>query len=141
MENFEVASQIQEDLEIFGLAWRSSFAFDIKRAMLDQGLRNIDIAERLQVSEANISRMLRGDQNLKIETMYMLAAAVGEHLNIYIGDRFKDEGGFSSVFEDEEFSRSGEVLSFSGAWRSTTTSANDGFCFSEVANEVSVAFG
>ncbi len=103
MTNYEIASQIQEDLEIFGPTWRSAFAFDIKRAMISKGLKNIDIAQRLDVSEANVSRMLRGDQNLKIETMYMLAASIGEKLNICIGDRYKDEIGFSEVTEDIDF--------------------------------------
>src|SRR5690606_10065117 len=109
MDNYEIARQLKEDVEIFGPTWRSSFAFDIKRVMVSKGLKNIDIAERLEVSEANISRMLRGDQNLKLETMYMLAASVGEALNICVGDRYKDQSKFSEVVESIEFGESIEI--------------------------------
>lgn len=96
-------ASFKKTLKSSGPTWRSAFAFDIKRAMISKGLKNIDIAQRLDVSEANVSRMLRGDQNLKIETMYMLAASIGEKLNICIGDRYKDEIGFSEVTEDIDF--------------------------------------
>ncbi len=85
MKNAEIAAQIQEDVELYGAVWRSSFVSNIKRMMLGKGLRNLDIAQRLKVTEANVSRMLRGDQNLKIETMYSLSLAVGEIINISFG--------------------------------------------------------
>lgn len=85
MKNAEIAAQIQEDVELYGAVWRSSFVSNIKRMMQGKGLRNLDIAQRLSVTEANVSRMLRGDQNLKIDTMYSLSLAVEEIMTIQFG--------------------------------------------------------
>ena len=81
MNNERVAEQIAEDTEIFGSTRRAAPVFEIRRLMIEKGLRNSDIAARLRVSEANVSRMLRGDQNLKIDTLYLLAGAIEENLN------------------------------------------------------------
>lgn len=141
MSNHDIASQIKEDLEIFGPTWRSSFAFDIKRTMISKGLKNIDLAERLQVSEANVSRMLRGDQNFKIETMYLLAAAVGEKLNIFVGDRKE-----SPKVQVIDYFENHEPVEFRGKYTELRLKAmshrpNRTPHDMEVANESCVAFG
>ena len=79
-------TRIKEDFDIYGAAWRSAPVFAFRRLMSEKGLRNSDIAERLGVSEANVSRMLRGDQNLKIDSLNLLAAAIEEPLIISFGD-------------------------------------------------------
>lgn len=86
MNNFEIAQQIIEDAEIYGFARRSAPVFEIRRIMSIKGLKSIDIAERLGVTEANVSRWLRGDQNLKLDTLYSLADAVEERLDICFGE-------------------------------------------------------
>ena len=62
--------------------------------MAEKGLKSVDLAERLGVSEANISRWLRGNQNLSLDTMYKLADAVKEPLRVSIGH---DEAAVSEV--------------------------------------------
>lgn len=86
MNNFEIARQIEEDSEIFVFSRRAAPVFEIRRVMAVKGLKNIDVAERLGVSEANVSRWLKGDQNLKLDTIYLLADAVQEKLNICFGE-------------------------------------------------------
>ena len=143
MDNYEIARHLKEDLEIFGPTWRSSFAFDIKRAMISKGLKNTDIAERLDVSEANISRMLRGDQNIKLETMYMLAASVGEALNTCVGERYKDQHEYDEVVEGIEFGEvSAEINKHIKKMRGVAMlpSRNED-TYMEVANEGAIAFG
>ncbi|CAM3724352.1 helix-turn-helix transcriptional regulator [Pseudomonas wadenswilerensis] len=143
MNNFDIAQQIAEDAELFGYARRAAPVFEIRRLMQDKGLKNIDIAERLGVSEANVSRWLRGDQNLKLDTIHSLADAVAEKLNIYFGEsqvrsaladmRFSDPEPLTIVagfgFNDEDYGFRNEAL----------YSANDeeyGFARGEVeANE------
>ncbi|AZF22264.1 helix-turn-helix transcriptional regulator [Pseudomonas sp. R3-52-08] len=89
MNNERVAEQIAEDMEIFGSTRRAAPVFEIRRLMIEKGIRNSDVAARLRVSEANVSRMLRGDQNLKIDTLYLLASAVEEKLNFSFSDEVR----------------------------------------------------
>lgn len=86
MNNERVAEQIAEDMEIFGSTRRAAPVFEIRRLMIEKGIRNSDVAARLKVSEANVSRMLRGDQNLKIDTLYSLAGAIEESLHLSFSD-------------------------------------------------------
>ncbi|MCU1722399.1 helix-turn-helix domain-containing protein [Pseudomonas sp. 5P_5.1_Bac1] len=102
MNNFDISQQIAEDAEIFGFARRAAAVFEIRRIMQSKGLKNIDIAERLGVSEANISRWLRGDQNLKLDTIYSLADAVQEKLNICFGESLGKRESASMRFSDAE---------------------------------------
>lgn len=142
MTNQDIALQIQDDLEIFGPVWRSSFAFDVKRIMIEKGLRNVDIAERLQVTEANVSRMLRGSQNFKIETMYLLAASLGESLNICLGDRYKDEIKGVEVFDYyDDGADFADLRSGLKELRSLAMHACNADSYSENANEGTFAFG
>ncbi|WP_223522937.1 helix-turn-helix domain-containing protein [Pseudomonas sp. BF-RE-24] len=102
MNNFDIAQQIAEDAEIFGFARRAAPIFEIRRLMQLKGLRNIDIAERLGVSEANVSRWLRGDQNLKLDTVHSLADAVEEKLNICFGESTVKSSWAGMRFSDPE---------------------------------------
>lgn len=142
MKNSDIAEQIQEDIEIYGLSWRSAPIFEARRIMAEKGLRNIDIAERLGVSEANISRLLRGDQNLKIETLHLLAAAIEERLEICFGERNTHPIAPRENKETYEF----EYLDSVETWPAINIlrglAMNDEkYGRMEVANEGSVAFG
>jgi transcriptional regulator with XRE-family HTH domain len=86
MNNFDIAKEIAEDAEVFSFARRAAPIFEVRRIMALKGLKNIDLAERLGVSEANISRWLRGDQNLKLDTLYSISDAVQERLDLRFGE-------------------------------------------------------
>lgn len=86
MNNFDIAQQIAEDAEVFSYARRGAPILEVRRIMALKGLKNIDVAERLGVSEANVSRWLRGDQNLKLDTIYSLADAIEERLDLCFGE-------------------------------------------------------
>ncbi|WP_454876049.1 helix-turn-helix domain-containing protein [Pseudomonas farris] len=88
MRNEEIALQIEEDAILYGSSRRSGPIFEIRRIMAEKGIRNSDVAARLKVSEANVSRMLRGDQNVKIDTLYMLADAVQETMTISFSESY-----------------------------------------------------
>ncbi len=102
MNNFDIGQQIAEDAEIYGHARRAAPIFEIRRLMHDKGLKNIDLAERLGVSEANISRWLRGDQNLKLDTIHSLADAIEEKLNICFGESTVKSALATMRFSDPE---------------------------------------
>lgn len=87
--NSEVHKNIVSHTAIFQTVRRSDFPMQIRAKMLEKGLKNIDIAERLMVTEANVSRWLRGNQNLSIDTLYQLADAIEEPLTLVIGSQAK----------------------------------------------------
>lgn len=83
--NADVQKKIEADTPIFQAARRSDVVMQIRSQMVESGLKNIDLAERLGVSEANVSRWLRGNQNLSLDTLYLLADALEEPLIVAIG--------------------------------------------------------
>ena len=60
------------------------FAIDLNRVMGINGLRKSDLAARLGKSPAYVTKVLRGDANLTIESMVSLARAAGGTLHIHI---------------------------------------------------------
>lgn len=83
--NADIHKKIQANAPIFQGARRSDISMQIRCKMAEKGLKNVDIASRLGVSEANVSRWLRGNQNLGIDTIYQLADALEEPLHICVG--------------------------------------------------------
>lgn len=67
-----------------------SFAMDIHRLMQQRGLSNVDLAQRIGVSQAYISKVLRGDANFTVQTMAKLASAVGARIHIQVADHQQD---------------------------------------------------
>ncbi|MBK8536088.1 MAG: helix-turn-helix transcriptional regulator [Candidatus Competibacteraceae bacterium] len=63
------------------------FAIDLKRLMDRQQLRKTDLATRLGVSPAYITRVMRGDANLTIDSMVRLARAAGGTLHLHIASQ------------------------------------------------------
>lgn len=85
-ENSRIREEIKLRKEIFQSFRRADVMNQIRAKMIEKNIKNRDVAERLDVSEANISRWLRGNQNVGIDTMYQLADAVGVDLNIIVGE-------------------------------------------------------
>lgn len=61
-----------------------SFAVYIDRRMKELGISRSELAEKIGSSPAYISKVLRGDKNLTIESMAKLAWHVDAKLHIYI---------------------------------------------------------
>ena len=57
-------------------------AEEISRLMRDQNMSRAEIAERLGVSRAYVTKILNGNPNLTIKTMLRLAEALGRELSI-----------------------------------------------------------
>jgi transcriptional regulator with XRE-family HTH domain len=85
LNNHKFAESIGQSTAVWRDVRRAEPTLQIRRLMRAKNLRNVDIAERLGISEANVSRLLRGNQNLKLDTLYSLADALNETLTIFIG--------------------------------------------------------
>lgn len=63
------------------------FAIDLASAIEAAGISRQDFAARVGVSGARIAKALRGDANLTIESMDMLAAAAGLDMHIHLAQK------------------------------------------------------
>jgi transcriptional regulator with XRE-family HTH domain len=63
---------------------KADFALALERLLRQAGIRNGDLAARLGTSPAYVTKVLRGDVNLTIETMVKLARAAGGMVHVHI---------------------------------------------------------
>ena len=113
-KNEIVANEVSERKALWAFVRRAEPIQQVRRLMRQKDVLNKDMAERLGVTEAAISRLLKGNQNIQIDTLYMLADALEEPLKIHLGDTesectyFYEDGNKATVFEfggaDEEMS-------------------------------------
>ena len=71
---------------------KNSFALTVERVMKQKEVKKKDLAERLGQSPANVSKVLRGDANLTIETMTKLALALDVEVSIQLMPRKVSSG-------------------------------------------------
>ena len=145
MNNFDIAQQIAEDAEVFSFARRGAPVLEVRRIMSLKGLKNIDIAERLGVSEANVSRWLRGDQNLKLDTIYSLADAIEERLDLCFGEshlkQFLNGMSYSEPESQKFVANVYPLEDYRSYARGDFVSCNDEEYGEVEANEGCIAFG
>lgn len=60
------------------------FALELKRVLASKGMTNADLADALGVSRPMVSKMLRGDANLTIESMVKACRRLQHKLYIHI---------------------------------------------------------
>lgn len=84
--NTELQQKIARQRKLLTPARRADIAIIFRARMVEKKLKNVDVAQRLGVSEANVSRWLRGDQNLSVDTLYAIGDALGEHLVLGLRD-------------------------------------------------------
>lgn len=99
--NAEIREAIDRNLKLFTALRRSDIAMQLRSKMVAKGVRSIDVAERLGVSEANVSRWLKGNQNLGIDTLYSLADAIEEPLTLLVGAHELVENGCAPWTEEK----------------------------------------
>ena len=109
--NAEIKKKIEANIAIFQAVRRADLAMQIRTKMIEKGLRSVDLAERLGVSEANVSRWLRGNQNLGIDTMHQLADALEVPLKItFIEPSANDrEKSSTTHWHTDEFEREADI--------------------------------
>lgn len=82
------------------------FASSVDRAINAQGLSRKKVAEKVGASSAWITKVLRGDANLTIESMAKLAEAVGYSLHLELKHKAGNPTLSSSevfIYENEAF--------------------------------------
>lgn len=62
------------------------FILKLQKLMEARGMSRTDLANRLQVSQPYITRVLKGRDNLTVATMVKLARAVGANLQISLDE-------------------------------------------------------
>lgn len=81
-KNDELFEQIRSSRALLTAGRRADVAFMFRSLMVEHKIKNTDIAQRLGVSEANVSRWLRGDQNLSLDTLHALSDALAMNLAV-----------------------------------------------------------
>lgn len=89
--NIKIRNEIKDNADLFCSIRRSELAHHFKGCMVKKGLKVTDIAERLEVSAANISRMLNGKQNLTLDNIHALADALQERIVIALESSWREE--------------------------------------------------
>ena len=69
------------------------FAVELNRRMKGRGIKLKQLANKVGLSPACISRVLRGDENLTLEMMAKLADAVGAEMEIQLRDEANGAAG------------------------------------------------
>jgi transcriptional regulator with XRE-family HTH domain len=103
--NAVVAEEIAEKSFYLEGVRRGEVAAKLRHQMRQNGLLVKDIAERLGVSVANVSRSLSGTQNLTIDQLYRLADAV--EASLVLGVAKPDEYKEMKFVEDGEAAPAG----------------------------------
>jgi len=78
---------LKESPDFMAESNKIGFAFEIERAIAVNGISQNKLADMIGVSPAYISKVLRGDANLTIETMTKFADAIGKVLHLYLANK------------------------------------------------------
>jgi transcriptional regulator with XRE-family HTH domain len=81
-ELFQEAEQ-HEDYWVAGAI--IEFTESLVREMERQGMTRVELARRLEVSPAYVTKILRGKVNFTLATMVRLARALGRELHVQLG--------------------------------------------------------
>lgn len=81
-KNEIVAEEVSERKALWAPVRRAEPIQQVRRLMRQNELQNRDLAIRLGISEAGVSRLLNGCQNIQIDTLYSLADALDVSLSI-----------------------------------------------------------
>lgn len=107
--NIQIRNEIKENAGLLALFRRSDIAHHFKGCMTRKGIKVADVAERLDVSPANISRMLNGEQNLTLDKMHALADALQEKLVLALESNWRDDSlldiDADSLWKDQKWHR------------------------------------
>lgn len=130
--NIKIRNEIKDNADLFCTIRRSEIAHHFKGCMVKKGLKIADIAERLEVSAANISRMLNGKQNLTLDNIHALADALQERVVIALESSWREDS--MACFESNYY-RSDEKWSSSDMYLKASLKSYQGIDL-EAANEV-----
>jgi transcriptional regulator with XRE-family HTH domain len=82
----ELLTRARESVEYWTQSAMRSFVSDVLRRMEGRKTSRADLAEKMGVSPAYVSKILRGDVNFTLESMVKVASALGGRLSVSIVD-------------------------------------------------------
>lgn len=100
-KNKTIAEDVSERKALWSGVRRGEPIQQVRRLMRDKQLLNKDLAVRMGITEAGVSRLLRGNQNIQIDTLYMLSDALEVPLSIDFG---KEESLFTYAYDEDTVS-------------------------------------
>ncbi len=83
---FDWHKSLSQDPEYWAEHIKLDFAYALDRMLRQRGMTRTAMASALDSSPAYITKVMRGDANLTIETMAKLALAVGGRVHVHISD-------------------------------------------------------
>lgn len=86
-ESLQWYQSLEHDDDYWVESAKVDFAVAMERLMKQRNIRKKDIAEQLHTSPAYITKVMRGDVNLTIESMVKLSRAVDGDLHIHIAPK------------------------------------------------------
>lgn len=125
-------ARARKSLDYWMHAAIGDFTDDIAARMKERGVSQAALAKRLKHSDAYISKVMRGSENLSIKTMAKLAMAVGGKVRIHIAD-LESQTVWRDIYTNNNYDKArfkdpalqtaqGVALSYSG---STNIERND----------------
>jgi transcriptional regulator with XRE-family HTH domain len=82
MDNEAIARAVDDIEALWSATRRAAVMQQIRRVMRVKGIKSVDLAERLRMHPQSVSRLLRGNQNVQINTLYRFADALEVPLTI-----------------------------------------------------------
>lgn len=82
MDNEAIAQAVDEIQALWSGVRRAAVVQQIRRVMRQKGIKSRDLALRLRMHPQSVARLLRGTQNMQIDTLYRFADALEVPLTI-----------------------------------------------------------
>lgn len=77
---------LDQDPQYWAEHTKLDFAYALDRMLIQRGMTRTAMAAALNSSPAYITKVMRGDANLTIETMAKLALSIGGRVHVHISD-------------------------------------------------------
>lgn len=90
---------------------KHDLAFGLHRQIKRSGMSNTELATKLKVKPPYISKVMRGDENLTIESMVKLVRAAGGKLHLQVADQ-SDGVRWFNVISDKKSTFKGDAEAF-----------------------------
>jgi len=81
MPSEDTSKPTQKPRAYISIELSSEFGLALRDARLRAGLTQMDVAERARVTQSYVSRLELGSQKLNVESMLLLAGAVGLNMS------------------------------------------------------------
>ncbi len=84
----EILREAERDSEYWHAVPATEFASEVARRMNEQKVSRAELARRLGTTRANVTKLLRGDARLKLQTMAKVAMALNAAVHVHVADRY-----------------------------------------------------